>query len=157
MIVGNQRIAYKNVVFATYLVKHEEVTDAAQRFIQELQHFKVTNADEMFFTIISDSEENPIIIRFFQPINEGFIKIPDKSELSFQSYFFIENTLKTRFLVEGDSVKDITSILNESTQEKYLELLEYIDQNQLEPSTQFFNFQRFVDNKMYGEIQIGIG
>lgn len=156
-VIGNQYLALKNVICGTYTVYSNETNLAVENFYQKIEKLSVTPTGELVYSILSDLEEEPLLIRFYLPVKEKLIEFPtEDNNFIFQSYFLINNTLKIRYEIDSVSIDQAITSSGELAQVAYTELIRYAAENDLEILTNFYHTQKLVNNKWYEEISVGI-
>jgi hypothetical protein len=156
-VIGNQYLALKNVICGTYTVYSNETALAIKNFYKNIEKFSVTATGELVYSILSDLEEEPLLIRFYLPVKEDLVEFStEDNNFMFQSYFLIRNTLKIRYEIDSENVDKAITSSKELTQIAYAELIKYSVENDLEILTNFYHTQKLVNNKWYEEISVGI-
>lgn len=156
-VIGNQYLALKNVICGTYTVYSNETNLAIENFYEKIEKLSVTPTGELIYSIQSDLEEEPLLIRFYLPVKEEFIEFPTEyNNFIFQSYFLISNTLKIRYRIDSESADKAITSSSELAQVAYTELIKYTAENDLEIFTNFYHTQKLVNDKWYEEISVGI-
>jgi len=147
MIVENHHIAHRNVVSKYYRFLPEEITAAFDDLdtILEKNHYH-TNGN-LFFSINSDPTEEIMTAEVFVTVDEDNFTIETDEQLFFKSYFSIYPMIMTR----------ITENVEEQSQVKYWELMDYIKKHGLKQRTPVFvEYKQSHSGKNYVEMSIGV-
>ena len=144
MIVEGQIISCRNVVSKLYTFYAEEMELAIEDLSNLLIERELTPSGPMFYSIVSDFQEDPLTVEFFVPVEEVTLPNLYDEEIDFRSYFSVDSLLLTRI----DQDFETLSV------EKHFELIDYTIEKNMEIASPFFVLTRIVDEKVYVEIYL---
>ncbi|WP_366249420.1 DUF5085 family protein [Terribacillus aidingensis] len=147
-MITNHKFAYRNVASKYYAFRPEEIDKAMDDFREILEGSGLHLSGNMFFSIISDPQSEIMTAEIFLTVDEGTIKgyINPEEEVRFRSYFTLSPMLMTRIMEDFD----------QKSQEKYWELIGYLQVNQLEQSTPVFvEYKNSLSGINYVEMSVG--
>jgi Domain of unknown function (DUF5085) len=146
VIVTHKNISFYNVVSKKYRLYPDDMEIAMKDFTQLLSDNGMESKGPFFFTIESPLEREIYEMTFYMPVNKLVLDGREKFEYEVQSYFSVKNLLLTRVL--GD--------FNNQSQLKYVELLNFVREQNLDVITPFFNVVREFQNFKYVDIMLGV-
>jgi hypothetical protein len=147
MIVEKHQMTYRNVASKLYNFLPEEIDIALKDFDMILTSNSYHPTGTIFFTIISDPASEIMTAELFLPIMESYFSLPKEEEVSFRSYFAVDNLLMTR----------VIDNFEEQSQVKYWELFDYMKQHSMIQKTPVFvQYKKTNSNQTYAEISLGV-
>ncbi|MGX7263797.1 DUF5085 family protein [Enterococcus crotali] len=149
MIVEGKKIAYKNVVSKYYQFERSESLQITEDFMRLIDEKDLTPNGPLFYTVMSELGVEPIFAVYNIPVEENRLKNLDDEDLMFQTYFQVEPMLMTRALVTDQEQAQEIAI------EKYAELIDYANKNNMENTAPFHNLFKIVDDQLYLEVYFG--
>mgnify|MGYP001770563089 CR=1 FL=1 len=107
----------------------------------------ITRMEIRFFAILSDPTDEIMVAEIFLSIAEDHFQVPEDENIFFRSYFSIYPMIMTR----------IVQHIEEQSQVKYWELIEYMNNHNLKQRTPVFvGFKATKSGKIYAEMSVGI-
>lgn len=147
MVVENHRIAYRNVASKIYQFYPEEIHVAITDFDEILRNHGYHSNGNTFFAILSAPTDEIMVAEIFLSIAEDHFQVPEDENIFFRSYFSIYLMIMTR----------IVQHIEEQSQVKYWELIEYMNNHNLKQRTPVFvGFKATKSGKIYAEMSVGI-
>lgn len=147
MISENHHIAHRNVVSKYYRFLPGDVTAAFEDLDTILRKHNYHTNGNLFFSIISDPTDEVMTAEIFVTIDEDHFAIDTDEQMFFRSYFSVYPMIMTR----------ITENVEELSQVKYWELLNYIKKHGMKQRTPVFvEYKQSYFGKSYIEISVGI-
>ncbi|WP_153463050.1 DUF5085 family protein [Sediminibacillus terrae] len=147
MITENHQIAYRNVVSKYYNFVPEEIDIAMKDFDSILERQGLHTNGNMFFSILSNPTEEVMTAEIFLTIEEDKFKNDTDEQMFFRSYFSVKPMIMSRILEDFDA----------ASQEKYWELVQYLQQRGFTQKTPVFvEFKNSFKGRNYVEMSIGI-
>ncbi|KYD25169.1 DUF5085 family protein [Parageobacillus toebii] len=147
MIVENHRIAYRNVASKIYQFYPEEIHLAITDFDEILRKHGYRSNGNTFFSILSDPADEIMAVEIFLSVEESHFQIPEEENIFFRSYFSVYPMIMTR----------IVQHVEELSQVKYWELIEYMKNHNLKQRTPvFIDFKAAKSGKTYVEMSVGV-
>ncbi len=147
MIVENHQIAYRNVASKLYNFLPEEIDIAFNDFDLILTGHGYHPTGQLFFSIISDPTAEIMTAQIFLPVKESHFSLLKEEEVSFSSYFSVDNLLMTR----------VTEEYEVQSQVKYWELFSYMEAHNMTQKTPVFvQFKKTRSNRTYAEMSLGV-
>jgi hypothetical protein len=149
MIVENHRIAYRNVASKIYQFYPEEIHLAITDFDEILRKHGYHSNGNTFFSIVSDPADEIMAAEIFLSIEESHFQIPEEENIFFRSYFSVEEShfqipeeenifFRSYFSVYPMIMTRIVQHVEELSQVKYWELIEYMKNHNLKQRTPVF-------------------
>ncbi|SDC84663.1 protein of unknown function [Terribacillus halophilus] len=147
-MITNHKFAYRNVASKYYEFRPQDIDKAMDDFRRILEGSGLHLSGRMFFSILSDPQNEIMIAEIFFSVEEDTIKdlVAPEEEIRFRSYFTLSPMVMTR-IIDDFEVK---------SQEKYWDLISYIQVNQLEQETPvFIEYKTSMSGVSYVEMSVG--
>lgn len=118
MIVENEAIMYKNVVWHSYEIHSSQFEKALNDFNEKLVKANLTIVGPLFYGLKNIPDGEVLAVDIYMPVEQSYVA--KDGVLNFQSYFYIDDMVMTR--VKGN--------VEVNTESAFDELLRYtIDKN----------------------------
>lgn len=144
MINPHDSIKLTNVVSRKYHFHYKDMELSIADFINDLVKLGVTIKGPLVYSLHNVPMDEMMNVEFYMPIEEDHVQIPDN--MSFQSYFLIDNMISTVDLVNEEA----------STEAAYAKLINYIEENHLQQATPIFHVVSGDQTLQYVFIKIGV-
>ncbi|WP_018662586.1 DUF5085 family protein [Heyndrickxia acidiproducens] len=144
MVVEYETIAYRNVVWHTYDIHVSQFEMALEDFNEKLTAAHLTVKGPLFYVLYNIPFDERMLIDIYMPVEQS--NIPKDSDLTFQSYFYIDQMLMTR--VKGQFASD--------TEKAYDELFRHVIENDEKISSPIFHILRGDEEIQWVEIKIKV-
>lgn len=95
MVIENETIMHKNVVWHTYEIHYSQLNVALDDFNEKLVNAGLTVKGPLFYALYNIPFDERILIDIYMPVEQSYVSA-EKTDLMFQSYFFIDDMLMTR-------------------------------------------------------------
>ncbi len=109
MIVENETIMYKNVVWHSYEIHNSQFEKAVKDFNEKLVEANLTIVGPLFYGLKNIPDEEILAVDIYMPVEQSYIA--EGGDLNFQSYFYIDDMIMTR--VKGDVEVNTESVFDE--------------------------------------------
>ncbi|MDL4841962.1 DUF5085 family protein [Aquibacillus rhizosphaerae] len=140
-------ISYKNVASKLYRFLPEEIHLAFEDFEALLTKHGYHPTGDMFFAIMSNPFDQLMVAELFFVVEEGQVELPKEENVSFRSYFFVKDMVMTIAFEE----------LEISSQEKFWEVLNYIEsEDQVQTTPIFVGYKQTSKGTTFVEMSAGI-
>ena len=145
MINVNDHIRLTNVISKRYYLNYKDFEDAMKDFLNEVNDLGVHIKGFPFYSINRFPEKDETVeMELFISVKESYAEVSE--DMRFHSYFSIEDMIS--ITVFNDYEKN--------TEKAYEELQKFIDENELEQTTPFFNVIGGDDTLQYVALKVGI-
>lgn len=144
MVNPNDAIRFTNVVSKKYRFHYKNMDNIIKNFFRDLVSQKLTIKGPLFYSINNVPLDEMVNAEFFMPIAED--SIVEKDDLTFRSYFAIENMVSICLYHDFER----------NTEFAYQLLLEYMDQHGLSLATPFFHVISGDETLQYVYIKAGV-
>ncbi|WKB36151.1 DUF5085 family protein [Terrilactibacillus sp. S3-3] len=145
MIIENERIACRNIISKRYDINYRELEAARNDFLQWISNMRLTPNGNLFYSLNNVPNDGRIKIELFAGVREDDVR-GDK-DFSFRSYFAVDNMLMTYF----------SGNVERLTEKAYIELLNFMEDNELEMASPFFFFIFFKGDAAFPYVEIKVG
>ncbi|MGG0184812.1 DUF5085 family protein [Bacillus rhizoplanae] len=144
MIIEGQSIAYTNVVSKEYYFHYEDMEEAIEDFMSEIAKANLTVKGPMFYALKNIPSDENMYVELFMPVNED--KIPASETIQFRSYYYVDEMLMKRYT--GDYEK--------LTEHVYVEMLQYMEDNNLNLASPIYHVFSGDESLQYVEVKIAV-
>lgn len=144
MINPKDAIRYTNVVSKTYRFHYKNMDDIINQFLFELVQQKVTIKGPLFYSMNNAPMDEMVNAEFFMPIEEDNLEV--MKDTYFHSYYSIEDMISICLFDQFEKNTEIA----------YYMLLEYMELNDLNPTTPFFHIITGDETLQYVFIKVGV-
>lgn len=144
MVVEYETIEYRNVVMSTYDIHVSQFEMALEDFNEKLTDAHLTVKGPLFYALYNIPFDERMLIDIYMPVEQS--NVPKDTDLTFQSYFYIDQMLMTR--VKGQ--------FEANTEKAYDELFRHVMENGYKISSPIFHILRGDDEMQWVEIKIKV-
>ena len=97
MVIEYETIMHKNVVWHTYEIHYSQLNQALEDFNEKLVGAGLTVKGPLFYALYNIPLDERILIDIYMPVEQSYVSA-DKTDLMFQSYFYMDDMLMTRVI-----------------------------------------------------------
>lgn len=144
MVIENETIMHKNVVWHTYEIHYKQLEMALEDFNDKLVNAGLTVTGPLFYALYNMPLDERMLIDVYMPVEQSYV--PESTDLKFQSYFYIDQMLMTR--VKGD--------FEANTEQAYDELFRYAISRDYKIISPIFHFFKGDDQLNWVDLKIKV-
>lgn len=142
MVIEDETLMYRNVVWHTYEIHYSDFDKVIDDFDNKLVAAGLTINGPLFYALHNPPLEEVMLIDMFIPVEQN--DVSPQTNLRFQSYYFIDQMLMTR--VTGDVEKE--------TEASYEKLFRFIIQNDMQIVSPIYHIFRGDDELQWVDLKV---
>lgn len=145
MINTHDYIRLTNIISKKYYFNYKDFENVMKEFLNNINTLKLNINGFPFYSInMFPTVNENVSMEFFISVKESYVEVP--KDMAFHSYFSIENMIST----------NVFNDYEKNSEEVYLKLESFIEENKLEQTTPFFNVISGDETLQYAFLKVGV-